>query len=230
SRAAAGRRGGSCRAAARRPPGPWRRRRARASRGGAGPPPRRSRAGDVFRFRTRRLLPVAGGAGGGRGDAELARDLPADAKLLEGRRVPVHVGDAVEGTKVALGLPVAVETPVHRQRGHRIDHGHLRHVAMAAGAADATIDVRLVAEEDEVGDAVDPFPGDGDVFEKTFTDRLEDGRLDPDLAVTSHAEVGRRQSRLVASIGEVVAKETVDSVVEDVVSVIELDRLLDRLR
>src|SRR5690606_32022370 len=175
-RAAGGRRGGSARARARRPRGPDRRRGAGASPGGGVPlrSRRRRSAACGGSRRARRLLAVAGGAVDGWGDPQVLLELGSDAELLGRGGVPARVRDSVEGPQVALGGDVAVEAPLHGQGGDGKDGGHRIDPAVAARAADPPLDVDAVAEEDEVGDGVHPFPGNRDVVEVALAKGLED--------------------------------------------------------
>ena len=75
---------------------------------------------------------------------------------IVGRTFPIHVEDLVARPHVFLRVAVAVEAPVHHQRGVLVDERHLVDLPVAGGAADALVHVDAVVEIHEIGQIVDP--------------------------------------------------------------------------
>jgi hypothetical protein len=87
----------------------------------------------------------------------LLGELPAALELV-GRGLPFQIEDLLPRAKVPVGLAMAVEAPLHEERGNLVGEGHLIDAPVAAGAADSLVDVDAVVEVDETGEIVDPLP------------------------------------------------------------------------
>src|SRR5690606_35251715 len=92
---------------------------------------------------------------------------------------------------------------------------------------DALFDVNLMAEIHEVGQVVDPRPRQVDVVAEAGPDRLEDRCIRPDLAVTVHARLGRRNAGKRRLLDRGMAIAAVDADAAHVVGMAELLGLLD---
>src|SRR5205085_3922337 len=140
-----------------------------------------------------------------------------------------HAGDLLARPQVAFRVAVAVEAPPHRERRPLLHLRHLIDAAVAGDAAHALLHVDGMVEVGEVRELVDLVPDDGAIGEEALPDRRELGALVPDLRVAVEAQRGRRNPREVRFLHRRVAVAAVDPFVTDVVPVIELDRLIDRI-
>src|SRR5687768_6888855 len=93
-----------------------------------------------------------------------------------------------------LRIPVTIETPVHGERLGAEDSAHALDIAVTALAGDAVADVGRVIEEDEVGQIVHAAPRDRSAVVEAPSHRLQQGRVAPDLAVTTHAQCRGRNA------------------------------------
>src|SRR5262252_2360547 len=171
---------------------------------------------------------MAGRAARARMNVVLGRLLRPELERIS-RRLPVHVRDFFDRADVRVGPAVTLEAPAHGQGRRLLDGGHLVDPPVAADAPDALVHVNRVIEVDELGQLVDPVPLDRLVLEEALPDLLEHRALVPDLRVAVHAELRLRHARCGRAIDRVVAVAAVDVVVADVMAVIELDRLFDRI-
>ena len=81
-------------------------------------------------------------AGLRRVNVPLFLQLQADLLLrLTDSRFPIQVKDLIDRPQIILGMPVAVQTPPHRERFFLVNNIHVIHLTVAAHAADAAIDV-----------------------------------------------------------------------------------------
>ena len=99
---------------------------------------------------------------------------------------------------------------------------------MTGLAADSLVDVDAVIEVDEVGKIVDAIPLEGGIVAKTGADRLEHGRLAPDLRVAGHTGFGGGNAGKTALFDGRVAIATVEAHPGDVVLVAEGNGLFER--
>ena len=97
---------------------------------------------------------------------------------------------------------------------------------MTRRATDAFFHVNAVIEVRVIRQIVNANPLDRLAGSETRAHRLEIWTLGPDLFVTTHARVCRRQARGRGSLNRRVTVAAIDAVVADVVFVTELDRLL----
>ena len=104
---------------------------------------------------------------------------------------------------------------------------HFVHAAMTGYAAYAFINVNRVVEIHEIGHVVDALPGDGLAAFEGIVNRLEFGRIRPNLRVAGHAGFGRRDIGEFAFVHRCVAIAAINAVVADVMLVGKLNRLLD---
>ena len=124
---------------------------------------------------------------------------------------------------------MAIEAPVHGERCNLINARHLIDPTVAAHAADTVVHVHRVIEVDEIRKIVHAVVPKRHVREIAVTDRLQYGALVPHLVVTAHAEIGGRDPRGGRLVDSGVAVAAVDAFVLRVVSMIEGDRLIERL-
>src|SRR5471032_1786130 len=154
--------------------------------------------------------------------------LSAERELIA-LRLPGHAGDLLARSKKTLRRAVALEAPAHGQRLRLLHRGHLVDAAVAGDAADALLHVDCMVEVDEMWQLVDLVPDDGPVREVALTNRRELGALVPDLLVAIEAEAGRRNSRPLRLLHQIMAVATIDAFVADVMAMVELHRLIDRV-
>ena len=88
---------------------------------------------------------------------------------------------------------------------------HLVDAAVAAHAADPLLDMDGVVEVDEIGEVVHPGPDDGLLRGQAGPHRLQHGTGRPDLGMTGHACVRRRQPRERRGLHRGVAVPAVDA-------------------
>src|SRR5262245_61182090 len=113
-------------------------------------------------------------------DVVFLDELTPQRRLVAGRH-PVHQEDRFPGTHVPFGMAMTVQAPFH---GHGLllpDQRHLVDPAVAGDAGHALLDMDPVMEVDEVGDVVDPAPGQRSPLPEAGPDRLEHGAVRPDL-------------------------------------------------
>ena len=136
-----------------------------------------------------------------------------------------HREDGVARPQVLLGRAMAIEAPGHLERRVLRHERHPVDAPVAGLAPDSLGDVDRVVEVDVVGQVVDLDPLDRSAGPPALPDRLELGRLVPDLGVAVHARLGRRDVRERGLLDARVAVPAVDAHGADVVLVGELDRL-----
>jgi hypothetical protein len=122
---------------------------------------------------------------------------------------------------------MAVETPLHLQGIPLNRQWHLIDTAMTRFASHAFFHMDAVIEVHEVRQIVHPDPSEWTILAKTRANRLENGRIRPDLRVTVHTRLRWRNPREPGCFHRRVAIPAIDAVVTDVVKVAELDWLFD---
>ena len=73
-------------------------------------------------------------------------------------RFPFEVRNLLHGPEVRRRIAMTVQTPRHVQRLHLLHFHHLVHAAVTADAAHAGGDVRLMIEENVIGEPVHAYP------------------------------------------------------------------------
>src|SRR5262249_50891841 len=101
------------------------------------------------------------------------RDQAATELELVRRRHVVDAKNRFPRTDVALGIPMAVEAPLHLQRLLLPHERHPIDLAVAGGAADAFVHVDAVVEVDEIGEIMHPRPLDAAIGAEARAHRLE---------------------------------------------------------
>src|SRR5262249_22661851 len=124
----------------------------------------------------------------------VALDQLAAALQLVRRRLPGHVVNLLPRAHVALRLAVAVQAPLHVQRGVLPRQRHPVDRAVTGRAAHALLDVDAVVEVGEVGQVIHARPGEGLAAAVALADGLQQRAVDPDLVVAVHAGARRRQA------------------------------------
>jgi hypothetical protein len=122
---------------------------------------------------------------------------------------------------------VALETPLHLERGVLQHQRHLIDPPVARGASDALGDVHLMVEIHEIGQVVHPGPLEGRVVTETGPHRLQDRRLIPHLRMAVHAGFRGRNVGKRRFLDGGVAVPAIDAHAANVMSVAELDWLVD---
>src|SRR5215469_2077679 len=102
----------------------------------------------------------------------------------------LHVENLVARAQESFRLAVTAKTPLHLQRGVVEHQGHAVDRPVTGVAAHALGDMNAVIEIDEVREIVDPGPDQGFAAAEAFAHRLEQRRIDPDLAMAVHAGGG----------------------------------------
>ena len=157
-----------------------------------------------------------------RGDAGADRRSP--------HRHPSEVGVSLSLLQAAtVRLAVAVEAPAHRQRRYLVNARHVLDMAVTSRAAYASMHVNCVVEVNEIRQVVNTIPGDRPVGKIAAPYAFEQWTVVPNLRVTPHADVRRRNSGKPGRLRAPVTVQAGNLIVAHVMSVIELDRLIDRL-
>ena len=138
---------------------------------------------------------------------------------------PSHVGDLFDRPQVRLRIAMAVQAPAHAERLVLVDLFHLIDPTVTADAADAAGHVGAVVEVGVVRKVVDLHPLDGFARLVALADGRELGARRPDLAVTVHARLRRRDGRVRAVLDGVVAVAAIDAELTGVQRVAVRDRL-----
>src|SRR5262249_18376875 len=111
--------------------------------------------------------------------------------------------------------------PLHLQRALLPGERHAIDAAVASRAADALVHVNAVIEVDELGEVMDPRPLDGLPALEARSHRLEHRTVCPNLRMTVHAGLGRRDSRERGGLDRGVTVAAVEALAPDVVLVTE---------
>jgi len=121
---------------------------------------------------------------------------------------------------------VASKTPFHLERIFLINSGHIVDLPMAGRAANAFCYVNAVVKVGKLRNVVNAFPFDGLVVAEAGPDGLKIRAVCPDLAVSVHTRLGRRQTGRRRRLNRGVTVAAIDTVIANVVLMAELDRLL----
>ena len=142
-------------------------------------------------------------------------------RFVRRRRLIAHIEYLVTRAQVLVRRAVAVEAPLHAQRGVVVHQGHAVHLAMAGVAAHAFINVNAVIEINVIGQVVHARPFEGLASAVALPHGFEDGRIGPDLRVAVHASLGRRDAGIIRILDGSVAVATVNAYGGDMVLVAE---------
>ena len=83
---------------------------------------------------------------------------PATERNLVGRRSVIHIEHLVARAQISLRMPVAVQTPLHRQWLRAPRQRHFIYAAVTYIASDPFRHMYAVVEVDEIRQIVDPRP------------------------------------------------------------------------
>jgi len=155
-------------------------------------------------------------------------ELLAFFHLIEILRRPFHVKDLVARSDEALRLAMTLDAPLHVERRDLICKRHQINSPVTSRATDSFVHVNAVIEINEVGQIVDARPLDRLSSAPALTNRLEVRAIGPDLRVTVHAGLRRRNARVGELLDRCMTITAIDSVIADVMLVAKLNRLLSR--
>jgi len=141
---------------------------------------------------------------------------------------PLHVEHLVAGSDEALRLAMTLDAPLHVERRDLICKRHQINSPVTRRAADSFVHVNAVIEINEVGEIVNARPPDRLSCAPALTNRLEVRAIGPDLRVTVHARLSRRNARVSELLDCRMTVTAIDSVIADVMLVAELNGLLSR--
>src|SRR4051812_45503779 len=122
-------------------------------------------------------------------------------------------------------MAVTIQTKAHRQAVCLVGQRHLGDVSVAVLTADAVAYVHRVIEVDEVGYVMDAVPAQRTVVEIAGAHRREQRTAIPDLCVASHTDFRGGQARRGSAFGIRVTVQTLDTIVTNVMSMVELHGL-----
>lgn len=166
-------------------------------------------------------------AGGQRPDVIFLDQLAAESELI-GRRLILHVEDLIARTDELFGRAVALETPVHVQRIDAPRERHFIEPAVARSATYPLVQMDAVIEIDEAGQIVDPCPLNRLPGAEAVAHRRQSRAIRPDLRVTIHTNLGRRNSGKRTRLDGSVAVPAIDPIVGNMMFVTKRDRLSPR--
>jgi hypothetical protein len=109
---------------------------------------------------------------------------------LSGTGLPIQVKDLIDWTQIIFGMAVTIQAPAHGERLFLVNHIHVVHLAVAAYATDAAIDVHRVVEIGEIGHLMDFHPIYRVPALPTVSHRGKFGVIGLNLGVTVHAGLG----------------------------------------
>ena len=148
--------------------------------------------------------------------------------LLIGRQLIIHLIYELAGPDVLFGRSMAIEAPLHVKCRGLGNERHLVHASVAARASNAFIDMNAVIEINKPGQIMDAVPRDGLSRPVTRADRLEHRAVNPDLGVTAHAGVCRRNPGKRTRLDRCMTVPAVNAELAGVVLMAKLDRLFSR--
>src|SRR4029453_16772827 len=108
---------------------------------------------------------------------------------------------------------MTIEAPLHLQRTHLTHERHLIDASVAGLTAHSLFDVDAVIEINKVWKVVHANPVERTVIPEAGAHRFEKGRIGPDLRVTVHTGLGRRNSGKRGCFNRGVAIPAIDPVV-----------------
>jgi len=151
--------------------------------------------------------------------------LSTDFRLIIGR-LPIHIENLIFRAQYLLGIAVAFDAPLHKQRVGLKYQRHLVDLPVARRAAYALIDMNAVIEIDEIGQTMNFDPLDGFIAAIALANGLEVGRSVEENRMAIHAGLCRRNAGDGGSFHSGMTVTAVDAVIADVMLVAELHRLL----
>jgi len=125
-------------------------------------------------------------------------------------------------------LAVAVQTPLHLQRGDLPGQRHQIHPSMAGGTANPLVNVDAVVEIDKVREIVYSGPLNRFAGPPTLPNGFEIGTVGKDLRMTIHARFGRWNTGKSRNLHGGMTVTAIDPFISYVMLVAELDRLFSR--
>lgn len=140
---------------------------------------------------------------------------------------PGQVVNFVARPDELLGRAMTIQAPPHVKGLSLPDQRHLVHPAVTARTADSFGDVDAVIEINIIRQIVNAVPLQRPAGCETFPDRLEHGRVRPNLGVARHAGVGARQTGKRRLLHCGMAVTAVDPIVADMMFVAERYRLIE---
>src|SRR5712691_612043 len=141
------------------------------------------------------------------------------------RLLVAHIKYLIARAKILFRGAMAVQAPLHLQRGLLVHERHLVDGAVAGVAAHTFIDMNAVIEEDEVGKLVHPRPLQRLPRAVAGADRLQQFGIGPDLRMAVHASLGGRNTGEARGLDRGVAVAAVNAESGDVMLVAERHRL-----
>src|SRR5438034_3905339 len=106
---------------------------------------------------------------------------------------------------------MALDAPLHLQRGVIEHQRHAINRAVTGIAADALIYMNAVVEINKVGQIVHPIPDQRLARPEALAHRLEQGRARPDMRVAVHARLSRRNSGKARSLDRSVKVKAINA-------------------
>lgn len=148
--------------------------------------------------------------------------------LLVCRRLPIHVENLVLRSQICPGIPMAIEAPLHVQRGILENERHLVDRSVARRTSDPFVHVNAVIEVHIVGQPMHFYPSDGLVRAVTLTNRLQVPNVIEQDGMAIHAGFRWRDSSEGRRLHAGMTITTIDSVISGVMLVAELHGLHPR--
>jgi hypothetical protein len=126
-------------------------------------------------------------------DTIFSYKLPTQFNLIA-RRLPAHGKNFFQGSNIAFGGAMTVQTPVHVQRFGFGDNWHLINPAMTGFAADALSYMNAMVKIDKISQIMNSNPGQRLIVFKTGSNRFQHGRFSGYLGMATHAGFSQRDA------------------------------------
>ena len=136
-----------------------------------------------------------------------------------------HIEDLISVPQIFFRSTMAVQAPLHLQRRGVVHQRHPVHRPMTGIAAHTFVDMNAVIEIGKVGQIVHPGPNQRLTTAIAFPDWFQQWRIRPNLSVTVHAGLGRRDPGKAGSFNRSMTVEAINSLAGNVVLVTERHRL-----
>jgi hypothetical protein len=173
------------------------------------------------------LLAVASGTIRKASNSILTDELWSEQGLI--LRGPRHIRDVLVGSNKPFWMSVAIETKAHRQTGDLINSAHLVHSTVATHATDSLVGMNGVIEVDEIRDVVHTIPRNGRPGKIASSHRFEQRALAPNLIMATHTQFRAGNAGRSRRCGGRMAIKAIDSIILDVMAMIEFDWLINRI-
>jgi hypothetical protein len=146
--------------------------------------------------------------------------------FLVWRKLPALIEHSLFWTQSRARITMAIQTPAHCERRDLARQLHLLDCAVTCGASDALCDMHRVIEIDIGRQVMNAIPTDRTILGQARADRREHFRIRPDLRMTGHARLRRRQTGEPRLLDGGVTISTIEAQAADMMFMAERHRLI----